>query len=350
MKNILFVIGSMSKGGAERVVSIMSDHYAGKGWSTSIMMLLNNRVEYEINPDVKLINLACTAAKGKFDAFRLIKEIRKYIKSSNPDVVVAFMGPIALTTWMACKGLNKRLIVSERIDPAKAHRNFIVKKLLNKVYAKSDCTVLQTKRAWSYFPRAVQKNSIIIGNPVKVQCVAAENYEHRIVTAGRLTDQKNHRMLIEAFDKVRKNHPEYTLDIYGEGPLRNELQALIDEKGISNCVTLVGNVTDLHKRMSTAEMFVLSSDYEGLSNALLEAMMMGLPCISTDCAGSDEVIKDGENGLLVPVGNGEKLAEAMLLLIESETCRNQLAEAAKMSVDKYKVENVIQQWTEVVEG
>ena len=200
MKRILFVSGSMSKGGAERVISILSDYYAKAGWDVEILMLLNSNVEYSINPDVKLVDFS-RSSKNKFDKLRLVKKIKKYVKQKAPDVVVAFMGPISLITWLACKGLNCRLIVSERIDPSMAHRNFVVKKLLNKVYAKSDCTVLQTLRAWNYFPEAVQKNSVIIENPIRVQCYAKEDKSHKIVTAGRLTEQKNHKMLINAFER-----------------------------------------------------------------------------------------------------------------------------------------------------
>jgi glycosyltransferase involved in cell wall biosynthesis len=339
----------MSRGGAERVVSILSDYYAKKGWNVEILMVLHNKIEYEIHPNVKVVDISKEGNKI-LGLMSLIKRIRNHVNEVSPDVIVAFMAQISLVTGLACKKQLDKVICSERIDPAMVHRNALYKSILNKIYSKCDCTVLQTKRAWSYFPEAVQKNSVIIGNPVRVQFVAEEKREHKIATAGRLTEQKNQKMLINAFSAVHKLHPEYTLDIYGEGPLRAQLQELINEKGLQDSVTLAGNVSDLHKRMSVAEMFVLSSDYEGLSNALLEAMMMGLPCISTDCAGSDEAITSGENGILVPVGNEEKLTEAMLRLIENENYRNQLAEAAKASADKYKVENIIQQWAEVIEG
>lgn len=349
MKSILFVTGSMAKGGAERVISILSDYYAKKGWKVKILMLIKKNVEYELNSNVDLLDFS-RSKRGKFDTVRLVKEVKKYVKKNTPDAVVAFMGPIAIITWLACKGLHSRLIVSERIDPSMAHRKFIVKKLLNRVYAKSDCTVLQTRRAWNYFPASVKKNSVIIENPIRVQCYANENKSHRIVTAGRLTEQKNHKMLINAFEKIHMKYPEYKLEIYGEGPLRNELQQLIYAKELQSSVILAGSVSDLHVRMSDAEFFVLSSDYEGLSNALLEAMMMGLPCISTDCSGSDEAIQNGENGLLVPIGDTDKLAEAMLSLIENEALRIKLAKAAMQTSDKYKVDNIIQKWTEVIEG
>ena len=348
MKTIVFVTGAMSRGGAERVISILSDHYANKGWNVEILMVLHNKIEYEINPNVKVVNVSKEGNKI-LGLMPLIKRVRKHIEEVSPDIIVAFMAQISLITGLACKKQIDKVICSERIDPSKVQRNFIYKHTLNKIYSKCNCTVLQTKRAWEYFPNAVRENSVIIGNPIRVQYFAEDDREHKFVTAGRLTEQKNHKMLISAFDTVHKLHPEYKLDIYGEGPLRDELQDFINSRKLEDAVTLVGNVSDLHKRMSVAESFVLSSDYEGLSNALLEAMMMGLPCISTDCAGSDEAIENGENGILVPVGDEKKLEQAMLEVITNAAYRNKLGTNAKQSSEKYKVENIIQQWTDVIE-
>lgn len=349
MKSILFVSGSMVRGGAERVISILSDCYAKNGWSTKILTLLNNKVEYELNPAVELVDLS-RFKKGKLSTLKLIKETRKYIKEAKPDVTVAFMGQIALVTWAACIGLKTKLILSERIDPAEVNRNFVVRTLINRAYSKSDKTVLQTQRAWNYFPKKVQKNSIIIGNPITVKTYANEEYKNRFVTAGRLTEQKNHKMLIDAFKIIHDKHPDFSLTIYGEGPLRSELEEYVLNFGLNGVVDLPGNVPDIHNKISDAYAFVLSSNFEGLSNALLEAMMMGLPCISTDCAGSDEAIQSGENGIIVPRKNTEALANAMLSLIENTAFRNSIACEAKRSAEKYKTENIIEEWKKAIEG
>ncbi|MBO7303957.1 MAG: glycosyltransferase family 4 protein [Clostridia bacterium] len=349
MNKITFVLGSMSRGGAERVVSILSTYYANRNINVEIVTMLNNRVEYELPPSVKLVDVS-QYKKGLFSVPGWISKLRRHIKESAPDVVVAFMGPICAITKMACKGLKGRLICSERIDPAMAHRGFAMKTLINRAYAKCDCTVLQTQRAWKYFPKSVQKNSVIIANPISVKCEAADTRKNKIVTAGRLTEQKNHKMLIEAVAEIHKKHPDYTLEIYGEGPLRASLEELARANGLDNAVLLPGNVANLHERMSDAKIFVLSSDYEGLSNALLEAMMMGLPCISTDCAGSDEAITNGENGLLIPVGDKGNLVEALTKLIDDEELRERIGAQAKLSTEEYKVENIIKKWDDVIKG
>ena len=164
---------------------------------------------------------------------------------------------------------------------------------------------------------------------------------------GRLEPQKNRRLLIEAFSDVYKKYPEYTLDIYGEGSQENELKQLILELGLNNSVVLHGNVNDVHRQIADAEMFVLSSDYEGLSNALLEAMMMGLPCITTDCAGAAEAVENGVDGIIIPIRDRNKMTEAMEKLISDASLRKQFSEKAVEHSKQFQVGNVIAQWEQL---
>lgn len=350
MKKIVFVTGAMGRGGAERVISLLANFYVHLGTDVSILMLLHNRVEYELDERVKVINLSKENVNAVLDMPRLIGTVRSYVKREKPDAVVAFMAQICLVTGFACRELKTRLIQSERIDPAAVGRGKIYEAILNYVYANGDVTVLQTKRARDYFPEKVRKNSVIIPNPIAVKCTAAECRRKRIVTAGRLTRQKNQAMLIEAFAALREKNPEYILDIYGEGPLQVELQAKIDALGLNGVAVLKGNVPNIHEEMADAEIFVLPSDFEGLSNALLEAMMMGLPCIATNCAGCDEVIEDGVNGLLIPVGDTQALEQSLLQLVNDEKYARRIGRKASETTAKYEVNNVIDMWRDTIEG
>ena len=350
MKKIIFVTGAMGRGGAERVISLLSERYVRFGWDVKILMLLHNKVEYTLDPAVEVVNFSNDRAPVALDMPRLIFKVRSFIKKAAPDAVVAFMAPICLITGLACRGLETRLILSERNDPALEPRGAIFKKLLSYVYGKSALTVMQTERARNYFPHTVRKNSVVIPNPISVKTLATVQRRHRIVTAGRLEPQKNQRMLIAAFANIYAHCPEYSLDIYGEGTLRETLQQQINELGLSAVVKLKGNVPNIHEQIADAEMFVLSSDFEGLSNALLEAMMMGIPCISTRCAGSDEVIRDGENGFLVAVGNQMELEEAMRRLINEPALSERIGEAAKVDSAQFTVDCVTTQWRKVIEG
>lgn len=350
MKQIVFFTGAMSRGGAERVISLLSDYYVQLGWQVSIVMLLHNKVEYALNPGVEVLDFSNDKRKAILDMPRLIGKVRSFVKKRQPDAVVAFMAQICLITGLACRGLKTRLIQSERIDPSAVGRGKFYEMVLNDVYAKGTVTVLQTLRAKNYFPTKVQNNAVVIPNPIQIKAEVAQQRKHRIVTAGRLTEQKNHKMLIYAFAQIHKDYPEYSLDIYGEGPLQDALQQQIDDLNLAEAVTLKGNVPNIHTQIADAEIFVLSSDFEGLSNALLEAMMMGHACISTDCAGSDEVIRDGENGLLIPVCDQKALESALERLIAEPDFALELGKAAKEDSKQFTVDSVMSQWRKAIEG
>lgn len=350
MKKITFVTGSMGRGGAERVISLLTKRYADLGYDVSILMLLHSNVGYELDARIRVIDLSNDKIRAILDMPRLILAVRKFVKKEKPDAIVTFMAQNCLITGLACRGRKTRIIMSERIDPSAVKRGKFYEKVLFGIYANADVTVLQTERARNYFPEEVQQNSVIIPNPIDVKCIAAEEKRKRIVTAGRLTPQKNQKMLIEAFAAIHKSHPEYILDIYGDGPLQKELQAQIDALRISKYATLKGNASNIHEEISDAEIFVLSSDFEGLSNALLEAMMMGLPCVATNCSGSDEVIRSEENGLLIPVGDEKALEGALEKLIAEPAFALKLGKAAREDSERFAVDCVIEQWREAIEG
>ena len=350
MKKIIFITGSMGRGGAERVISILSDKYARNGWDVQIGMLLHSYVEYDLNKSVTVRDLSDERGIRK-GLFSTLFRIRKYIKDEKPEIVVTFMAQNCLLLGLATIGLKFRSIMSERIDPSMVKRNGIYSFLLNIIFSNADKVVFQTKRAKNYYSSAIQNKSIIIGNPIKVECNASPIKTKSIVSVGRLTAQKNQKMLIDAFSVFRKGHPDYKLIIYGEGELRQELEHRINELNLQDAVFLPGNSRHIHNDISDAEMFVLSSDFEGLSNALLEAMMMGIPTISTNCAGSDEVIESYKNGLLIPIGDVKALTNAIEYYFENKDIAKKMASLASKEIEeKYSVEEIISKWQRVIEG
>lgn len=350
MKKITFVIGGMTRGGAERVISILANEYAKNGWKVDIVMLLLNKIEYELNKNIQIIDMTSKSKRRLLGIPSWFLKFRKYVKKSNPDVIVAFSVGINLTVLLSTFGMKKKIIISERNDPSMDGRNKGVDIATKILYKKATKIIFQTKRASKYFSKALQANSIIIPNPISVKEMAREEKKHKIVSVGRLAVQKNQKMLIEAFAEVQKKYPDYQLWIYGKGNLKEELEKNIENKNLKDNVFLPGSVSDIHARISDAEIFVLSSNYEGLSNALLEAMMMGIPCISTNCAGSDEYIIDGYNGILVPVGDKDKLCNAMIKLIENKNLRRDIAIHGQESVKVCDSNFVIQQWKEAIEN
>ncbi len=348
MKRIAFVLGSMGRGGAERVISILSRSYAERGYETDIILLLSGEVGYELHETTRVLDFSGSTSSRIKRLPMWLKSIRKYVKENEPDVIVSFTARINVIVNFATTGLKTRLVVSERNDPRYDGRSRLVDILTKMQYPRVDAVVFQTKRAKDYFNKL--DNSVIIPNPINVSCKATNEIRGRIVTAGRLTKQKNQRLLIDAFNIIKDKHEGATLEIYGEGTLREELTDYIASLGISDRVTLPGNKLNIHEELSSASIFALSSDYEGLSNAQLEAMMMGLALVSTNCAGADEYIVNGESGFIVDVGDTDAFAKALDTLLSDDVLRQSFRERAQESSRTFSYENVMAAWDKTILG
>lgn len=346
---ITFFIGGMHRGGAERVISILANHYASKGWDVDIVALLYSGVDYELDNRVRIVEIIHSGSYIK-GLRKWLKQIRRYVKREKPDRVVSFIGRINVLIRIALIGLNVPIIASERNDPRQDGRGKLMLWLCNQCYKHVSAVVFQNKYERSCFSKKIETKSHIIPNPVHVACSQQEPIGCRIVTAGRLLPQKNHKMLIEAFSIVQKHKTQATLEIYGDGILHDELQNQINELGLSNSVTLCGNVSDLHERIATAAVFVMTSEYEGQSNALLEAMMLGLPCISTDYPGVEEIITNGDNGLIVPRGDSTRLSEAIIQLIDDQNLNKSIRINSIRTANAFKKETVLTLWEKVING
>ena len=210
----------------------------------------------------------------------------------------------------------------------------------------------QTDDAAAYFSDKVTKTVIL--NPVKEGLPEPFRGErrHAVACFCRLEKQKNLGMLIRAFAEFSRTHGEWALEVYGDGGEREALAALAGELGVGEKVSLMPGRHDVHEAVVDAGMFVLPSDYEGLSNSMLEAMAIGLPCICTDCpcGGARMVIRDGENGLLVPVGGERELAAAMTRVADEDGLAERLGAAAAGVRERLSSRAIAEQWSEVVLG
>ena len=204
-----------------------------------------------------------------------------------------------------------------------------------------------------WFPESLQKKSRIIVNAVNPAFFGVERYPERglIVTCGRLNEQKNHDMLIRSFLEVSKYHPHAKLHIYGEGALKNRLQELIDENNLNDKVELCGSTNNVAGVLSRASVFVMSSDYEGMPNALMEAMASGVPCVSTDCpcGGPHMLINDKINGLLVPVGDKVSLANAIQTLLSDTDYAEEIGKNAKGKAFEFSPDIIFGEWRKYVD-
>lgn len=342
---LVFFVGKMNSGGAERVISILSRNMADQGMHVTILTYYDEKYFYHIDERVKVAS-TIGATKSK-NIFHNIKWIRQYFKE-NAQVVVSFLAPFNIIAIISTLRLSCPVIVADRNDPRYIPSNLLIRILRNLSYRFADGIVLQTRLNQSYFSKIVQKKSVVIPNPVDLGELAAyalnAQKEKLIVSVGRLLPQKNHVLLCRAFKIIHLRHPEYRLIIYGEGPYRAVLEQLITQMGLADIILLPGNREDMHNEIARAELFVLSSNYEGMSNALIEAMCLGLPVISTRVSGSEDLILDGVNGLLVDVGDEKTMVNAMEKILSNRCFALSIATAACEINNGLSVDKTVEKW------
>lgn len=352
-KNILVVMSSLGGGGAERVACRLASEFSKRH---QVHLFYRNYKEntYYVAPAVYIHPCIFSNPENRN---RVLKRIFAYyfaIRRLLTITLLRFKYDVKTTVsllngpnlWNIVAPGTCRKIVSERNDPS--HKDTGYRKRADFVNRRADCIVFQTNRIKDMYPNLIRSKGVVIPNPIEVTCKAANRQLKKIVTVGRLHEQKNQKMLIRAFARYHKTHADHHLYLYGEGELLAELQKTVSEYQLKDFVHFEGFVRDVHAAIADAEQFILSSDYEGLPNALMEAMMMGLPCISTACNGSDVLIESGKNGLLVPVGDAEALCDAMCRLSNDPELRMHLGEAASVSAEAWRTENVIRLWERIL--
>ena len=345
-KKIFFVTNGLPGGGAERVMSVLANYLDDKKYEVSFIMLRKIKEAYELNDGIKRYY---REKKHKGDFLGEMKYIHQFEKNNPNAVFISFFTYQSLYTILASIGTKAKVIVSERNDPEKTVSGKKMNFIRNLLYGCKKCTaiVFQTNGAKNYFSSKIQKKGIIILNPIRKNLpnqVRKKNSK-KIVSVGRLNQQKNYTFALFC----RKNN-DYTLEIYGKGEQEEMLKNLTKSLKIENNVIFEGFREDVHERIADARMFVIASDYEGLSNALLEAMAMGLPCISTDSppGGARMVINNGQNGLLVPVGDKEKLEEAMSLIADNTEIAEKMGRNAAELKELLSEKKICIQWEKLI--
>lgn len=347
-KNITFVVGLLLQGGAERVVVNLSGAMACQGKDVVILSYYDENSVYDLHPKVKLIKVQ-RETKSK-NIIKNLAFIRRFFQKRQ-GTVYSFIAIFNMISIIAHIGLKSRLIVADRNDPNCIPADWIMRIIRNYLYRYADLIVVQTKKNAEYFRKRLKIPTKIIYNPLELNGKEGQalktTKKNLIVSVGRLMPQKNQKMLIRAFHKVRMNFSTYQLIIFGEGDSREELEQLLEELELSDCVSLPGNCSNIYDEISFAKLFVISSDFEGMPNALVEAMGLGLPVLSTKVSGATDLIIDGVNGELVDVGNEAQLADRMMAILRDENLQNSYGKNAMKVCDNLNNKRIAEKWMEL---
>lgn len=348
--DIIFVSNAMAGGGAARVISVLATELSARDKRVGIAIYRPFGGEYPLPPAVA--KEYCANTERQPSKLRRIVWLRSVVKRNPSAAIVAFEYFVNMQVLIACIGLSNRVIVSERNDPARVGSGFPNNWLRERLYHRANMLVCQTDDASAYFSDRVRKTVIL--NPLKTDLPEPYEGERRkaVVSFCRLDRQKNLPLLLRAFARFHKTHPEYALEIFGDGRERAVITAMVEKLGLSSCVSILRGRLDVHDVVRDASMFVLPSDYEGLSNSMLEAMAMGLPAICTDCpcGGARMVIKDGENGLLIPVGDEEALLTAMCRVADEPGLAERMSRNGRALQKSLSVNEITNQWADVISG
>lgn len=361
MKKIAFHLNCLEQGGAERVVTNLAHQFYKEGYEVLIATEWMGENEFQIDPGIRRIHVGLTqedeSASRPVRILRRITHLRRFVREEKPDILIAFAQKANYRALTATVGMKVPVIISIRTDPVGHYDSLADKIQIPLLFPRAAGCVFQTQGQKEFFSEGTQKKSRIILNPINDKYIGVPAPGKRtktVVQSGRLVDFKNQLMLIRAFVKVHEKHPDYDLKIYGGDSLdgtKEQLEALIAEKNAGDYVTLMGASDRLEQELKDAAVYAFSSDWEGMPNALLEAMALGLPVVATDCpcGGPRTVIQDGCNGLLVPVKDEDRMAEAVCWLIENPQEAERLGENARKIADIANGRAVFAQWKEYME-
>ena len=359
MARIVFITNSIGFGGAEKMLTFVANSLSDRGHSCVIVNLgvvpdYVNAYKQSINDNVAIFNVKDEVQQK--NRILEIKALTRYAKRFQADVFIGFTNFPNMYAVISGKLLRIPSIMSERGDPAKTLPNTIKDRILKMIIDSASGGVFQTEGAMVFYGKRLQKRSVIIPNPIFIKgTIHNEPYEERektIVSVGRLDNkQKRLDVMLQAFSIFLKVHPEYTLKIYGSGDDERFARQWCADLRIQDNVKFMGVTKTPMQDISNAGMFLITSDFEGISNSLLEAMAVGLPCVSTDHTpgGARLLITDHFNGLLAPMGDSEALARAMCEFADNPEMAQKCGNNARDVVNRFEPQKIIDMWEDYIE-
>ena len=354
-KKIVFYTGDLGKGGAQRVIINLAESLTKKGYPVTIVTINTAKQEYSLPKNVKRVYsdiVGEEVSDSRIKNFMArIRKLRSIWIVEEAGIIVSFIGKNNFMALFTAMGLGIPVITSVRGEPMEEYYTPILRFLSKTIMGFSAGLILQTPDAKAYFPKWIQKKSIILDNPLNPDFIGeyyAGEREPEIVTVGRLDNNKNQKLIIDAFIKIAEEFPSVKLILYGNGEDREMLTEYIQNSRYANRIFLPGAIHDVKERIQKAKIFVLSSNTEGMPKSLLEAMALGIPSISTDCpCGGPRMLMEGkENGILVPVGEVEPMAQAMRKLLKEEELWQKYSRNSYKLSEELHPDKVNRKWEE----
>lgn len=352
----LFITRTLRGGGAERFVATFAGFMAEQGYDVHILTYEISDQDYPVSEKVKIHVMPYVedSIRGKF--LRILR-MKQALSAIDPDVLIPFIETVVTCTYIVNLLLRKKFVYTVRNSPWHAAGGRSSEMMRKRIAGTVDAIMLQNEEQRDFFPGSYHNRIYIVPNPVARKFAASRKEVYapdltRISAIGRLHTQKNFPLLISAAEALRRQNQNFCLQIFGEGDEKDSLEGIIAQKQLSDVCSLMGRTSDVEGVLKNTDLFVLSSDYEGMPNALIEALAMGVPCISSDCrTGPRSLIKEGKTGLLFRTGDLASLTEKMSWALQHPAEMNQMGKAAREDVlNTYRIERTLSSFLEMIEG
>ncbi len=356
-RKIVFYIGSLTKGGAQRVMINLTEALLAKGHQVVLVTTFIEEDEYSLpRGAVRVISDLTEEELGRSrigNFGKRFRKLRNIWKKEKPDVVISFIGKNNIMAILTTLGLPIPVLAAVRGEPSEEYYSRLLKFCACRLFPLAAGVILQTQDSKAFFPPRVVKKAVVLPNPLNPAFLAGQrrpSEEKTMVMVGRIDANKNQKLVIDSFSRLAAAFPEVYLEIWGEGEERQKLISYVDSLGLRERIRLPGATGQVREKLEPASLYILSSNTEGMPNSLMEAMALGLPVISTDCpcGGPRMLINHGENGLLVPVKDEEAMTKAIRQLLEDEAYAEGLGRKAMEIREKLNPDRVNRQWEEYI--
>ena len=349
----LFISRYLKGGGAERFVSVFTSYMADKGYDTHLVLYEKTENDYAISNNVK-IHMMPERENNVFGKLARVRDMNEIIRKVRPDVVIPFLDMVIITSFICTRFKDIKYVYTVRVSPWHEAGSTLKRRIRRFIARQADFLMLQNEEQGEYFEAVSNGKKFVIPNPVDKQFVQQEKDLYReeisvISCFGRLCSQKNYDLLIDACSELEKELSGVCVNIYGEGDYYERLKAKIEKLKMESTIKVCGRNNEVVDTLSNTDLFVMTSNYEGMPNALLEAMAVGVPCISSDCStGPRDMIEDGKTGLLYRTGDKEEFKRKLLWAIDNPEKMNEMGRQARRTVlEKYTLENSLERFLEM---